>query len=223
MNKEKKRIYDSAYRAQNKEKIRARLVKYNIANADKISLSRKAFYEANREVVLARNAAYVRANLNKTRSSAAAYQKSHPEQKKVNQAKYRLNNADKLRAASAKYRLENSEKVRVRHIRYSEANPEVRSRNRQKRRALIRNATVGNLDTIEAWERSWRKKKRTVCYWCSTRFSVKKCQVDHINPLAKGGAHTIENLCISCARCNASKCAKELGDWNKRIQQPVML
>tara|TARA_R110002153_G_scaffold98879_1_gene234056 strand:+ start:89 stop:529 length:441 start_codon:yes stop_codon:yes gene_type:complete len=38
-------------------------------------------------------------------------------------------------------------------------------------------------------------------------------QVDHIVPIARGGAHTIGNLMPLCASCNASKCDLLYIEW----------
>jgi 5-methylcytosine-specific restriction endonuclease McrA len=91
------------------------------------------------------------------------------------------------------------------------------------RRARIAGATIGSTKTILAWTRKWRSVKLVACYWCGRRTAGKTAHMDHIEPLAKGGAHSIENLCISCPPCNNLKRAKSVSAWNNLILEPVLL
>ena len=45
------------------------------------------------------------------------------------------------------------------------------------------------------------------CEYCrtSTRLTGYALEIDHIIPQARGGASTINNLCLACRRCNAHK------------------
>lgn len=92
-----------------------------------------------------------------------------------------------------------------------------------KREALKRGNAVGNQKIIADWFRNWRALRRVKCYWCKHPVSPSVCHGDHIIPLAKGGAHTIENLCISCGDCNRHKHDKSLDQWNAELIQPVLL
>jgi len=48
------------------------------------------------------------------------------------------------------------------------------------------------------------------CYYCGGKYE----QIDHIVPLSKGGAHSLDNLAPACAKCNRNKSAKLLGtEW----------
>lgn len=44
-----------------------------------------------------------------------------------------------------------------------------------------------------------------LCYWCKALTLPGERHVDHIQPLATGGAHVAGNLCITCVDCNLSK------------------
>jgi 5-methylcytosine-specific restriction endonuclease McrA len=50
-----------------------------------------------------------------------------------------------------------------------------------------------------------RADKVIPCYWCMCLTKPGERQVDHIQPLSKGGEHSAGNLCISCIDCNLSK------------------
>ncbi len=93
----------------------------------------------------------------------------------------------------------------------------------RRRKALLLGATVGDINVISEWERRWRSKQRARCYWCQKKKPSRQCHTDHICPLSKGGTHSVENLCISCASCNLSKSDLHLEHWNAQIQQPVLI
>ncbi len=91
-----------------------------------------------------------------------------------------------------------------------------------KRRAQKLNTRTGPLRAIIAWEKRWKAQFRVRCYWCLGEFDPNGCHTDHVVPLKRGGAHALENLCISCAPCNLSKNRKSLEAWNQQIEQPVL-
>lgn len=49
------------------------------------------------------------------------------------------------------------------------------------------------------------------CVYCGR--SVDRLEIDHLEPLSKGGNGNIENLIPCCRWCNASKSNKDLVDW----------
>ena len=89
-----------------------------------------------------------------------------------------------------------------------------------RRRAIKKGATV-NLGHIMEWMKTIKSKKKFKCYYCDSVFPISSIHFDHIVPLSKGGPHSVENLCTSCAPCNLSKKAKMVESWI-RIGQQVM-
>ena len=85
-------------------------------------------------------------------------------------------------------------------------------------RARKRDATV-NPKSIAMFMERTRAKPIVTCYWCSGTISGKKCHFDHIMPLSKGGAHSIENICVSCPKCNFNKSDTLVKDWMRLGQQ----
>lgn len=51
------------------------------------------------------------------------------------------------------------------------------------------------------------------CSYCGDRGPV---EIDHIIPIARGGAHREGNLAPACRNCNQSKLSKLLYEWRKR-------
>lgn len=109
-------------------------------------------------------------------------------------------------AYDQQYRLKNPEKCVARSAAWRRANPELRLAISKAYKARRRSHEQGGDSTvaIAAWERAAKK----VCYWCGCK-CPKKYQVDHYQPLARGGRHEVKNLVISCGPCNRRKNAKD--------------
>lgn len=56
--------------------------------------------------------------------------------------------------------------------------------------------------SVEQW-RDIRAASLGVCPYCTQR--VSRLSMDHVVPLAGGGAHDIENVVAACGPCNKSK------------------
>jgi len=52
------------------------------------------------------------------------------------------------------------------------------------------------------------------CYLCGIRCTRRNITLDHIIPLSRGGAHTVENQRVACRSCNSKKGAKLLDEMN---------
>jgi len=127
-------------------------------------------------------------------------------------------NKEKLRKYNAEYHSANKDRAKA----LNAANPEkVRERCRT-RRARKKNESIGNQKVMSEWDREWRRKRFSVCYWCCNRVPTKLCHTDHIIALSKGGSHSIENLVVSCAKCNLRKQAAPISEWNQQIKEPVL-
>ena len=44
-----------------------------------------------------------------------------------------------------------------------------------------------------------------ICGYCCGRLNEDEVVIDHITPLAKGGSSDVENLQVTCRRCNSLK------------------
>jgi 5-methylcytosine-specific restriction endonuclease McrA len=169
---------------------------------------KREHYLANREAVLAR---------------CWEYRLSNPAAKKARDREYYLRNADRVRARAKAYRQENIERVRAydrsdarkgkarllkanaRAARWAKANPHRRLASYAKRRALLRGLPAAEVVAVEAFYRHVKTAPRLVCHWCRRVTPKRLRHVDHIVPLARGGAHELANLCCACRDCNLSK------------------
>ena len=56
------------------------------------------------------------------------------------------------------------------------------------------------------------------CSYCDTPLKNSECHIDHVKPLANGGSNFIENLTISCPKCNTTKNNKDQSDFYEYVK-----
>ena len=121
-----------------------------------------------------------------------AKRKKDPEKFREYEKKYRKNNPEKIRQSGANYRSKHPDKV---------------AEKKSKRRATKKNAT---LSTTNPKEMAVKYTQAQIM----SKVSLVKHEVDHIIPLAIGGAHHQDNLRVITAKENNKKRSKyipELG------------
>lgn len=71
-------------------------------------------------------------------------------------------------------------------------------------------------------EAAWRATRMLVfdrdgpfCRYCGESVGL-DFHCDHVVPRSKGGHSTLDNLAVSCRRCNVSKRASDLNSWRRR-------
>lgn len=84
------------------------------------------------------------------------------------------------------------------------------------RRARKKGNPKGDSRAITSFIRSVRSAEDVVCYWCNQPIMGKR-HIDHIVPIARGGADDVHNLCASCHACNESKSDWLPHEWNKQM------
>lgn len=113
----------------------------------------------------------------------------------------RLRVAWKIRnSANAKaWRTANQERNRELQKKWRSANPEKLREKKRKRRASKRKSIVDGL----------MKLQRGRCAYCRAKLAPGTTHVDHIHPLARGGADHRSNLQLACSTCNIIKSDKD--------------
>ncbi len=146
--------------------------------------------------------------------------------------KYREKNLDKVRRSRRVwqskrwahrqnymrgYYLRNKDKIKSRVLELYNSHPERWLGYGARRRALKIGSATDN-GAVERFIKNTRKRLFCVCYYCESGVSPFNVHFDHVIPLAKGGSHTVGNICTACADCNLSKNDKMPSRWNKLHQ-----
>lgn len=198
-----------------------------------------AWREKNRKAWEAYQAEYRKKHAEKKAADSAAWRKKYPERFRQGNEKWRMNNRDyvlqkgkewartrgKLPEFVAKRRAHyeaNRERYCKRASEYAKKNPHVPSAANARRRSRIA-LTIGFPEQIAEFMASIRSMKSVRCYYCKSKTPGSDVHFDHMVPLAKGGSHSIGNLCASCPTCNLRKQDKLLGDWQPDVQSVLPL
>lgn len=193
-----------------------------LKDREKLRQYQKAYYAAHRESLKARQ----RKRYQDNHAAAAEYSKRYRRENLVALADkkrlYRESNRTALSAAQSRYAKAHREEIAAKLKAYNKSHPEVKRLAHQKRRARKRQAVIGSIAAIAAWEKHWRAKTSARCYWCGRRTKVADCHADHVVPLAKGGSHDVSNLVIACSACNMRKHAKLPEEFNRQLTQPLL-
>lgn len=139
-------------------------------------------------------------------------------------SEYANNNAQRVTAYKKQWHAENSDRINAEKraafdacdslrakraalaLKWAEENPEKRAAIAQNYKHRRRAQEDGGITSRELL--AWKRGQKKVCHWCK-----KKCadnyHIDHIQPLARGGKHIAENLCVACPTCNLRKNARD--------------
>ncbi|MGG7572565.1 HNH endonuclease [Streptomyces sirii] len=172
-----------------------------------------------------RNAKYRKANPDKIRERAAAYYVNNAEAVKARAARFREENPERVRATKAlyyqehhaaiqEYRRQNADRIRENRARSYRENPVLALLRSARYRARKRAARVEPFTTAELYV-AWEDAGMYACVACGAPWE----HVDHIVPLARGGAHSIDNLQPLCAACNLSKSARDPWEWARDLMR----
>lgn len=190
--------------------------------AERRAAYHKQYREKHREHLLETHRQYNAEKREVLKEKARQYYAENREQCREMGKKYYAENRELVIWQAAQYAKENPEVRRRANRKYSKSHPEQRRLNDHRRRARKAKSTVGDGLAITTWEKKWRSRKTVVCHWCRKRVKTSDVHVDHVVPLSQGGAHAVENLCVSCPKCNLSKNAKPPEVWNASLSQPLL-
>jgi len=145
----------------------------------------------------------------------------NPERVKTNKQRWATRNAAEIREYTHTYyidhkqslienkrrwRAENKAIFMAQCARYRKAHPEKSRERCSRRRARIHNATIEPVNYIDVLARDGRW-----CYLCEKDITLTdEMHFDHVIPLSKGGAHTMENIRPTHGTCNVRKHSKIL-------------
>lgn len=200
-NKEKISEKNKAAYALNPEPIKQRAAKYYHENADKVA----AYKEANRDKRNAQTKAWHEANRDRDKEYSKLYYEENSEKIKSNSKQYYDKNSEVQKLKSAQWRKENPDKFKEQQESYRKNNVTKLLDKNAKRRALKRGATIEAVDRNEVYLRAGG-----ICGICNKHVPLDKMTIDHVIPLIKGGAHSMQNVQIAHLSCNSAKGSKIL-------------
>ena len=188
-----RREYNRQWCAANKERRAKRAAEYAAAHADEIREYQRKYHQEHAESLRAAGVEY----RNRTREATSAR----------NKAKYLADPEKFKQKATTRYEKKRPE-IRAQAKEYYRRNEAAFKRRAAERRARIEQVTVGNPAEIERFYEAVAAAKSIRCYWCKKNVKRADRHVDHIIPLAGGGAHATANLCCACKTCNLKKHTK---------------
>lgn len=200
--KEYNRAYSRAHYQRNKEKKKAQHKHWHDANKEKHKELQSKWEKENREHRNLRHRPYYE----KEKAERLAKRPETLAKVKIKQAARKLANAPAV-----------LERKRARTREWHRKNPAKARALGQLKRARKRKALIGDMLEIEKFYEYVHHEARLRCYYCKVIIPQKERHVDHKIPLARGGAHSLENLCCACAVCNMKKHTKTVDEFTKQL------
>jgi len=194
---EYRRAYHAAYRAAHREKKAAYAKAYREANRERLCEADCKRAAQNRAEASAKSRAWYQANRARAQATRRAWYAANRAKMRDYNVEYRAENAERLAAYDAQ------EHRRARVSAYVKANPEKNRERGHRRRAAIRGRPVEKIDHMERYEAD-----EGICGLCGEPVDRETFTLDHIIPIARGGAHVWANVHIAHRTCNAKKGAK---------------
>ena len=171
----------------------------------------RKYYLAHREQELARGRKHRAAHPEMYRLAARRRREANPERERERQRVWIAANREHVRARTERWHRENPEKAKAKKAKWKKANPATVRAEEHRHRALVRSASGGGV-TGAQWQ-SVLTESLGLCAYCNER---RPLEMDHIEPLSKGGEHDVLNIAASCRPCNTSKNATPLLIWLAR-------
>lgn len=198
-NRDKHAIGVKKWQAENSEKVRTYKIKYLLANPEKHREAVRRWQFANKE---------------KCRINQNEWRIAHPEKVQIYSRKYAEKNKEKLIIRRKKYRDTHLEQCKNRSKKWASENPERRRELASRRRAFKQSSVINQVSYNKILARDGR-----ICHICKKDILLfDKLHFDHVIPLVKGGAHSMENIKPSHAKCNMSKGMKLLGIYDLLVK-----
>jgi hypothetical protein len=156
------------------------------------------------------------------RECYAAHFQANKDQYQENAYAWRAANIEKAREIDRRHYATHSQQRRENSRHWRRANPNaVRARDAQ-RRARKRNVTVDLTPAREIELRREWATRRYACTLCGEGFDAGGViHLEHRIPLARGGAHSEENVGPAHAWCNSQKLDSTSAEWHGFLVRPI--
>lgn len=210
MTPEEKKAYAAAYYKANREKMISTAKLYYAENKEKKKAYDAEYRKANRKKINATIRDWRNRNLESVKAKDAEKRRLNPEKYSVPAKKWREKNKEKLQKyeSERRKRPDRIEMGKLASKAWKVANPEgVRNQTRN-RRAKLRDGGV----LSKGIEKKLMKLQKGKCPSCKVSLEH-GFQLDHVIPVAAGGANEDSNVQLLCPKCNQSKGAKHAVDF----------
>ncbi|MCR4297561.1 MAG: HNH endonuclease [Gallionella sp.] len=178
------------WREKNQERVRA----YRANNREQITIQVAEYREKNKEKIAEQRRKYAIENRNKIILKDAKYRAANAGKRKAQAIVYRKNHTEKHRASSAAWAARNKEAVRIIH--------QNRRYRKKENGGTLSRGLIGKLIKLQNGK----------CLCCGVALGA-DFHLDHVMPLARGGAHNDKNMQLLCPTCNLNKHAKHPVDF----------
>jgi 5-methylcytosine-specific restriction endonuclease McrA len=159
-----------------------------------------------RESILARLRVYRAENPEIVKAQWKAHYDRNKEARNARSRAYHAANRERLNARSRQYQSENREALNAYKREYLKANKEIAA-SLARRKVHARRARLKGVQVIPFTAAQLDQRMSVFgykCWMCGAPWEA----VDHVKPLARGGAHILCNLRPACQSCNSRKGAK---------------
>lgn len=196
--------YNRLYRAANREKVNAAKREWAKNNRHLIRPGDSAYREKNKERLSEYHKQWKKLNAEHVQDYQRKYLEANRERKKASDKAWAEKNKNKINHASRRYRARNPEKVKAIKQAQAKKHPETVKNNKLRRRARIADNGV-----YLVTKKDIAKIMKNPCAYCGATSK----HIDHVIPIAKGGAHKVGNLVAACQSCNQRKSDKFVSVW----------
>lgn len=167
----------------------------------------KAHYQESRERILAHQKRRYAEDPERVRSYYRRYYAENKSGVLSKNKVWKRENWDRYSKQQKQYTEANRERANARCRAWAKRHPERARAARQahyaKRRAVLKSG-VTMAEILQ-----WLDQQAPFCFYCRADCSDGKFHIDHFHPLARGGAHELDNLRIACQPCNSRKSARD--------------
>ncbi len=175
----------------NRGRSRLKMRNWRADNKDRDNENRRKWMSANKDRMQATTTAWNKKNRLRRLAINRSWYKRNAEKERQRARRKRHQNLEKYRGNSRQYNSDNLPRLAV------------IARNRRARQKQNGGKhTIGDVAIIF-------KHQNGCCGYCRAPLTLGNCHVDHIVPLARGGANGRQNLQVLCPNCNQTKSARD--------------
>lgn len=171
---------------------------------------RKKYYAKNKAKELANSAKWKKHN--RSLHAALNMQSYYLHQEAINERRRKTyaRNATTIRARNQRWKVAHREEARRYSAKYQQDHHQWMLHVSALRRARLRGADDGTVTLLTLTD---LVDRTTTCPYCKALLTTENRSLDHMQPLTKGGRHSISNLMPCCRACNSRKGNKDFSDW----------